>query len=191
MLSALPKISAAEFRELPAGPPYFQLIEGHLLMSPSPSTPHQNIILNLAVLLRVYLIAHPGSGAIFVSPIDVYLTEENVFQPDLVFLSPENQSLMHDHGIVGAPDLVVEVLSPSTGKYDKENKRRVYKEAGVKALWLIFPAPKRIEIYDYSTGVELMTSFGINDTFSSPFFPGLKIKVADLFAPPFISIRPD
>jgi Uma2 family endonuclease len=191
MLSALPKMTAAEFRELPAGPPFFQLVDGHLVMSPSPSPDHQNIILNLAVLLRVHLITSQTGGAIFVSPIDVYLSEDNVFEPDLVYLAAQNAHFVQQNGIQGAPDLVVEVLSPSTGKYDKNEKREAYEKAGVKQLWLIYPTPKKVEVYGFTNpGSQPTYTYGMNDVFASEFFPGLKIKVADLFAPPFISRRP-
>jgi Uma2 family endonuclease len=182
MLEALPKMTAEQFRQLPEGPPFFQLIEGHLIMSASPNLIHQRVITKTLHLLQTYLIEN-SIGEVFVGPFDVYLTEDNVFEPDLLYVSNERAHIISDAGVVGAPDLAVEVLSPSTGKYDRNEKRAAYQEAGVKELWLIYPTPKRLEQYCFDRPDDQPSrTFHSDDVLISSLFPGLKIRVADLFS---------
>jgi len=107
--------TVADFQELGEGPPYHQLIEGELFMSPSPNRYHQDIVRNLAFVLMRYLATHP-EGVLYLAPMDVYLDDINVYEPDILFVSNARRDLLQDDGIHGAPDLVVEILSPSTAR---------------------------------------------------------------------------
>jgi Uma2 family endonuclease len=78
-------------------------------------------------------------GKVFVVPVDVYLNEKNVYQPDVIFISNEKKEIVHEDGIYGAPDLVIEVLSPGNKKYDKGKKKDVYLQSHVKEYWIIDP----------------------------------------------------
>lgn len=95
---------------MPEGPPYFQLVEGKLFMTPSPEFYHQSVAFNLAYRLRRFLESNP-LGKITIAPSDVQLDFVNVHQPDVYFISNERLNILTKQGPVGAPDLVVEVLS--------------------------------------------------------------------------------
>lgn len=91
----------------------YQLIEGDLYMAPAPNRYHQDISVNIQFIIRAYPEKHP-IGKLYDAPFDVYLNENNVFQPDLVFVSKKNSSILTDAGAEGAPDFIVEILSPKT-----------------------------------------------------------------------------
>ncbi len=176
-------ITVEDYRALPEGPPHYQLIAGKLHMSPSPTRYHQVVCRNIQFLLMKYLEQHPV-GEVFQAPSDVYLTEFDVYQPDLFFVSNENAAVLSPQGAAGAPDLVIEVLSPGTARLDREAKRKTYTQVGVKELWLVDPDLKVVQVYQASRGLDAAPStYGMGASFSSPFFPGLHIPVADVFKP--------
>jgi len=146
VLSEERKYSAQEFERLPEGPPYYQLVKGELIMSPSPALEHQRTSKRLFHMLYI-LIEIPKKGEVFYSPADVYLDEKNVFQPDIVVLLKEGKAKVEEKGIFGPPDAVVEILSPSTAYYDLIVKKEVYERVGVKEYWLLDPNRKTFEIY--------------------------------------------
>ena len=176
-----PSITRYDYQEMPQGPPYYQVIEGDLVMSPSPNTFHQNITGNIYFLLRQHLSKNPV-GEVFMAPLDVFLSDVNVYQPDVIFVSNERRSIIRDHGIEGAPDLVVEALSPATARYDKGSKRKLYARTGVKELWLVDPETQTIQVYLLAKDPETPSAtHGPTATFTSSLLPGLKIKTAAIF----------
>jgi Uma2 family endonuclease len=175
-----PPVTRYDYAAMPQGPPYFQVIEGELIMSPAPGYFHQNIVLNLAVILRQYLAKNP-LGEVAMAPLDVFLDDTNVVQPDLIFISKAHKSRITSQGIEGAPDLVVEVLSPSTALYDEGAKRKVYARAGVQELWLVNPDDKTVAVYRLAEDAECPARHAANAVFKSPLLPGLKIKTAQIF----------
>lgn len=169
-----------DYRATPEGTRY-QLIEGELIMSPSPNRFHQQIVWNLVVLFSRYLERH-AVGKAFVAPFDVYLTEHNVFQPDILFVANANLGRFEDDGLHGPPDLAIEVLSPSTAQLDKKNKRRVYAQVGVKELWLVDPLLLQIQVYEFAKNPAKPTRLLEEDeTLSSPLLPELSLSVAEIF----------
>lgn len=182
MQATAPKpITVNEFRELPEGPPYYQLIEGDLFMSPTPNFFHQSIVLNIALIIRNHLAANP-LGTIVISPSDVELSDLNVYVPDLYFVSNERKHILTKQGASGAPDLIVEVLSPGTAKYDKGVKRQIYARAGVAELWLVDPVSKTVTVYRFEESAdEPVGSYGLRQRFTSPLFPKLTIQVSKVF----------
>jgi Uma2 family endonuclease len=133
------------YKILPEGAPY-QLIEGELVMTPAPNTRHQ-IILGRLFRGLSDLVEQRKAGIVLLSPIDVYLDDENAYQPDIVFISKDRQDIIQEDGIYGAPDLVIEILSPSTARYDIREKFRIYEKYGVKEYWIVDPEISSIEIY--------------------------------------------
>jgi len=126
-----------------------QLIEGNLIMSPAPTTIHQRTLRELYDALKISL-----DGELFFSPVDLYIDDKNVLQPDLVYISREKISIITERGIEGVPDVVVEVISPSNSFIDRNAKRKKYLDFGVKEYWIVDPANKTLEIYtsqDYDT----------------------------------------
>ena len=145
-MSVITKKTVKDYIELPEGPPYYQLIEGELIMSPAPSYSHQKTVGRVFLKLSM-LLEEKGLGEVLISPIDLYLDEKNVFQPDIVVLLKEGKAKVEEKGIFGPPDVVVEILSPSTAYYDLIVKKEVYERAGVKEYWLLDPNRKTFEIY--------------------------------------------
>lgn len=174
-------VTAEDYRLMPETGPRYQLIEGELFMSPAPNRFHQDISKNIEFMLMKYLEKNP-IGKLYDAPFDVYLTQHNVFQPDKLFVAHDRYFILTDTGAEGAPNLVVEILSPSTGHLDKQAKRKVYAAAGVDELWLVDPQTKSVEIYYLRQDPEHPAAvYQENDFFESPCFPGLTIGVAEVF----------
>ncbi|MCL5673514.1 MAG: Uma2 family endonuclease [Deltaproteobacteria bacterium] len=137
--------TAKDYFNLPEGSPY-QLIEGELIMTPSPLTEHQIISKNLE--LAIYLhIKKNNLGLALNAPIDVYLNNKNAYQPDIIFISNKNKDIIRKHGIDGAPDLVIEILSPSNSYYDVRVKKDIYERSGVIEYIIVDPRTKSIDVY--------------------------------------------
>ena len=177
---ALPR-TRYDYEGMPQGPPYYQVIEGDLVMSPSPNTNHQAVASEIHILLGQF-VRKRGLGRVFFAPLDVFLTEINVYQPYIIFVSNQRRSIVTDHGLEGAPDLAVEILSPGTADYDKGPKRKIYARTGVQELWLVDVEAKLIHVYHLPKNAEIpAATYGEKAVFSSPLFPGLRIKAADIF----------
>jgi Uma2 family endonuclease len=146
MHEILNKHTIEDYEQLPEGAP-FQLINGELVMSPAPMPRHQRILLKLFKLIDKF-VSENQLGEILFSPIDVYLTKKNAFQPDLIFLSKDNPFYLTETKITGPPDLVIEILLPSNAKYDLMSKKKVYEQTGVKEYWIVDPEAKSIEIFE-------------------------------------------
>lgn len=132
-----PRTLLEVFKMLPEGT-RAELIDNSLYMSPAPTTSHQGIVTILSAELYLF-INRKKLGLVFISPIDVYLNNKNAFQPDILFISNQNQSIVKDDGIYGAPDLVIEILSAGTKKLDLTKKKDTYEKAGVKEYWVVDP----------------------------------------------------
>ena len=115
-------------------------------MVPAPSTDHQEISRNIG-FPDLELCKAKGLGKVFNAPVDVVFDDDEVFQPDIVFIKSENQHIIRKSAIKGIPDLIVEIVSPSSAFYDMVEKKEVYRKYGVKEYWLVFPDEKVIEIF--------------------------------------------
>ncbi len=181
-IADLPLLTVENYKILPENGPRYQLIEGDLYMAPAPNRYHQDISRNLEYILLDYLEEHP-IGKLYDAPFDVYLDEHNVFQPDIVVVTNERLGILTDAGAEGAPDFVVEILSPKTARLDREQKRRVYARTGVKELWIIAPETRTIEIFHLADDAAVAARReGESDRFESPLFPGLQFDAAVIFA---------
>jgi|688.fasta_scaffold1036610_1 Uma2 family endonuclease len=155
-----PRTILQAYRCLPEGT-MAQLIQNQIIMSPAPLDRHQQISLELSSEL-FYFVKKNKLGAVREAPYDVYLDEKNAFQPDILFVSNENIHLIKKDGLHGAPDLVIEILSPSNSKYDLKVKKDVYEQYGVKEYWIVDPEDKSVTGYTLKDGVFilLMKSLG-------------------------------
>ena len=138
--------SYAEFARLPDDGNRYEVINGELCVTPSPSPVHTRIAFNLASLLEAFVAAH-DLGWVTPAPVDVLLGEDDYVQPDVVFIRRERGEKVTDRGIEFPPDLVVEVLSPSTAFRDRVQKRDRYAAFGVPEYWIIDPDARRVEVY--------------------------------------------
>ena len=159
----------------------YEIIEGELLEMPAPSTTHQRLVGRLFRLMSEF-VEEKGLGEVFVSPVDVILSETNVVQPDVVFVSKERSEIVKEKGVFGAPDLVVEVISPSTLKRDTEDKKRIYAEHGVKELWLVFPGERAVEVFTLRGSSYEICSFGYEEgSVKSCNLKGFELNLGELF----------
>lgn len=136
------QISLQAYLDLPEISQPVELIDGAVSMSPSPDSGHQSIVIDM---LRVFL-PLVTDGRWLTAPMDVVLDEGAVLQPDLLWIAPERQAIIGKR-IMGAPDLVIEILSPATLKRDRGPKFALYERYGVRELWLVNPAPPSIEVW--------------------------------------------
>lgn len=174
-------MTTREYFQLPEGPPYFQLIDGELYMSPSPRRYHQRIATSLAHSLYAHVEDH-ALGEIYIAPSDVTLADDAVLNPDLYFVSRDRAHILTDQGCDGAPDLVIEILSPSTAKLDLGRKREIYAASGVRELWIVAPEPQLVEIYRTpALGGDPVAVLREGDAVTSPVLPGLSLPVAAIF----------
>lgn len=132
-----PRTMMDVFKSLPEGT-RIQLIENNLVISPEPLDRHQLVISEVFPDFAIH-VRKNKLGTCRVAPYDVYLDKNNAFQPDIVFISNDRIKFIEEDGLHGAPDLVIEVLSPSTAKYEVSEKKEAYEKAGVKEYWIIDP----------------------------------------------------
>jgi Uma2 family endonuclease len=123
----------------------YEIIDGDLQMSPSPSTRHQRIVGKLYECLLA-TVRERGLGEVFIAPLDVVLSTADVVQPDVFFVSTERAAIVKEKGVFGAPDLVVEVLSSASAERDRTVKAKLYARAGVAELWLVDAEARTIEV---------------------------------------------
>ena len=145
-----PKTIFEVHQSLPEGT-LCQLINNQLIMSPAPTDIHQKVLLEVAYLLMTHL-KEKKIGTVRISPSDVYLSKRNVFQPDIYFVANESVKKFEENGFHGSPDLVIEILSPATAKYDLEDKKDIYEQYGVKEYWCIDPADKSVQGWTLQNG---------------------------------------
>lgn len=170
-----------DYWQLPDAGPRYQLVNGDLYMAPAPNRFHQDISRTIQFEIMKYLERTPG-GIIYNAPFDVVLTDINVFQPDLAYFSKEGRSVLTDKGAEGAPDLVVEVLSPSTARLDLDQKRVVYARTGVSDLWMVYPDKLEVQVFDLrrDPDVPAATLRG-DDVLRSRFLPGFELPLTTVF----------
>lgn len=124
---------------------FIQLIAGEVIVSMPPIPKHQAIVREILVLLT--LIARKIGGKAYDSPIEVVLDDENIYQPDVLYLAPDSACTVGEKRLQGAPELVVEVLSPGTAKHDRHTKYHAYEQHGVKEYWIVDPLHETIEVW--------------------------------------------
>ncbi len=159
----------------------WELINGELIEMPSPTVPHQRVSIKAGTRLTVFVEAN-GLGEVFHAPIDVVLSDTIVVQPDLVFISNEQAHIIEHSNIQGAPDLVVEIRSPSTAEYDWTTKYRLYERYGVREYWLADPEACTVTVFALrADGYELAGIYTRGQTLTSPTLEGFSLNLDDIF----------
>ena len=150
-------------------------------MAAAPADKHQKIILLLAIRLHQFVSGN-NLGEIRIAPLDVVLSNHDVAQPDILFVSRRRAAVITDANIQGAPDLAVEVLSPSTEGHDRGYKRELYARHGVMEYWLVDPDLETIEVLTPGNGGFIRYAlYERRETLTSPLLPGLAIDLAAIF----------
>lgn len=176
------RLSVDEYMELPNDGKRYEIVDGDLFMSPAPTPKHQKVSRKLQTIL-ILALERTGQGEVYNAPIDVVLGRYDVVEPDLVFIRTDNLRIVGDKNIQGIPDLLIEILSPSTRRSDVLVKSPLYARFGVPAYWIVDPDIDRIEFFALEGG-----SYKLAQVASSPEvvrpadFPGLEIPLADVFS---------
>ncbi|MDR4503197.1 MAG: Uma2 family endonuclease [Candidatus Scalindua sp.] len=159
----------------------YELIEGELLMTPSPTTGHQRILRKLEFLLEKF-VNEKNLGEIFFTPCDVYLDEGNVVQPDIMFISKERLNIIGEKNIQGAPCITIEIISKSSAYRDMVQKKKLYAQFGVKEYWIVIPEDESIEIYLLdNTAYKLFKIYRDNDIIETPGLKGFNKRLKNIF----------
>ena len=159
----------------------YELIEGELLMTPSPITNHQRISGRIDFELRKFVLEN-DCGEVFYAPYDVYFDDENVVQPDILFISKDRLNIIGDKNLQGAPDLVIEILSESNAYRDLIQKKKLYARFGVKEYWIVVPEEKTIDIHILKDKTyQLYKELGEFDTLESQILKGFKMELKAIF----------
>ena len=159
----------------------YELLDGELVMTPAPGERHQSVSILLGS--KLFQFAYENSlGRIYHAPFDVVLSDVDVVQPDLLFVSNERDHIITPANIQGAPDLIVEILSPSTAERDKTFKRTLYANHGVKEYWMVDPTTKDITVlFLGECGYEVVDTCGEGATLTSPVLQDFALNIGDLF----------
>ena len=176
------RFTADDYKTLPETGPRYQLLDGDLIhMSPAPSIPHQEAVGFL--FSRLLTCAVDGRlGRVIASPVDVHLSEHDVVQPDILFVSKERDDRIVHDGVHGAPDLIVEVLSPSTRDLDLGAKRILYARHGVIEYWVMDLDDQSLSIYRLDEDVTTPKLRLERDaTLTSDVVPGFTLPLEELF----------
>ena len=160
----------------------YEIVDGKMIMPPSPNLEHQTILGQLHFLMYQFLNEH-NLGRVWVAPLDVLVQREplRTRQPDLLFVSSERASILGQI-IEGGPDLVVEILSPSNTRAAMDEKLSDYARLGVRECWIVAPEGRTIEALELSEGKwQRLEIYGLGDTLRSQVLEGLELPVAEIF----------
>jgi Uma2 family endonuclease len=162
--------------------PRYELIEGvRYECSPAPTVLHQKI--SGSFYIQLYQTCH-SNGTFLYSPVDVYLDADNQFQPDLVYIVHERDFIIKEKRIEGAPDLVLEILSPSSSQNDKIRKKRQYARFGVKEYWIVDPYHRAVDQFVLADDkYDLLETYSAEERLTSPLFPCISIDLGKVFEP--------
>jgi Uma2 family endonuclease len=176
------KYTHADLLQFPDDGKRREIIDGELYVTPSPVSYHQKILLNLTMAFGNFLQTQP-LGELRFAPLDVILSEHDIVEPDLLLVLNENLDILQDW-VQGAPNLVIEILSPSTEARDRSIKLKAYARYGVGEYWIVDPNAQVIEVYRRTAdGFPLAMTFAKGMKVESPLLPGFSLSVAAAFKP--------
>ncbi len=160
-----------------------ELIDGAHYVSPSPRTKHQKVLFKLLIFLGNYTEKYK-TGEILPAPMDVVLSDFDVVEPDLLYVSAARSAIITEKNIQGAPDLVVEILSAGNRRTDEVIKRKLYETHGIPEYWIVDPELEQVRVYRLTDGryvriAELSSE--TSDLLTSDLFPNLTIPLPELF----------
>lgn len=159
----------------------YELIDGDFYMTPSPVTKHQLASIHLERLIEQY-VRQNNLGTVLHAPMDVVLSDEDVVQPDILFISNERKGIIKPENIRGAPDLIVEILSPATAERDLTVKKGLYAKFAVREYWIVDPDQKTVAVMTWSEeGFRTHQVYPADGTLRSPIFPGWSFPLKTVF----------
>jgi Uma2 family endonuclease len=178
------KLTYDDFVLFPDDGKRHELIDGEHYVTPSPNMKHQAVCGNLHGLIWSYLRRIP-MGKVYPAPLDVVFSHFDVVEPDLLYVSDARREVLTAKNVQGAPDLVVEVGSPSTRRRDEKLKHQLYERFDVTEYWVVDPEIDVVRVYrrvegKYQRAQELSLDHG--DVLTTPLLPGLELKLSEIFA---------
>jgi len=174
------KYTVDDYMMLEEGAP-FQLINYELVMSPSPLALHQQIVFDLSEIIVLFNIQNGRKGQWMYAPMDVKFDDGNVLQPDVLYITEGRKEIIKER-VEGAPDLIIEILSPSNAYYDLRQKKNVYEKYGVKEYIIIDPIEQSAELYALKDGAYyLHQKAQKNEQLNSVVLPGLNFDLDKIF----------
>ncbi|GGB16209.1 MULTISPECIES: Uma2 family endonuclease [Mucilaginibacter] len=175
------KYTVEDYLMLEEGAP-FQLINYDLIMSPSPIPAHQQLSAKIIQLLSNFLDSINDNGFLVSAPMDVKFDDGNVLQPDILYIKEGRVADLVKDRIEGAPDLIIEILSPSTAYYDLRQKKDVYEKYGVAEYIIIDPVQENADMYKLThEGYSLEQKALKTENLTSIVIPGFKLELSKLF----------
>jgi len=176
------KFTYDDYLLLPDDGKRYEILEGELLMSPSPKHLHQKVLGRIFQLINEY-VERQQLGELIIAPFDVVISPHNVVQPDLLFVSNQNIEKIKSTHFEGTPDLIIEILSSSSLQRDRIIKRKIYARFGLPEYWLVHPEKKYLQILRLQAGtLRQVAEFKANEVLTSPVFPGLEIELKQIFS---------
>ena len=161
----------------------YEVMEGDLIVSPSPNVKHQRIVHRLDLFLGRAETA--GAGIAMPAPMDVVLSDHDVVEPDLLFVARERQGIVAENNVRGAPDLVVEVISEASRRRDAITKRHIYERHGVRFYWLVDPEEETVRVFELRDGAYgEPATLRAGGQLGCPLFPGVTQDAGGLFSEP-------
>jgi Uma2 family endonuclease len=159
----------------------YELHDGDLVVIPSPNELHQRVLGNILFDIALF-VRERDPGRVYPAPFDVVFTNHDVVQPDVIFVSNDRIDIITPDNIQGAPDLVIEVLSPSTAHRDRTFKRALYARHGVREFWFVDTDAHTIEVLLLGAhGYETVGIFGAGQTLTSPTLTGFNLNTDEVF----------
>jgi Uma2 family endonuclease len=175
------RLTYHDYLQLPEDKRY-EILDGELYVVPAPNIRHQEISIRLSTILFQH-VRRQKIGRVLEAPCDVVLSEENVVQPDILFVCTERVDIIGEMNIRGAPDVVIEILSPATRAKDLEIKRKIYHGFGVKEYWIVDLDAATAEVLICSeSGYVSAGVYGKSQHLSSPLLPELNLPLDEVFA---------
>ncbi|MBE3588748.1 Uma2 family endonuclease [Desulfofundulus thermocisternus] len=160
----------------------YEIIGGDIFMTPSPKRAHQKVSRNLTTILWSYVKDH-ALGEVYEAPFDVLFGQNDVVQPDIMFVARNNLSIIGENNIQGAPDLIIEILSPSSAERDLFLKKKLYARHAVKEYWIVDPGARTVTVNLWQKNEYIQTGvYGEEDTWRPHLLPGLIIEGKEVFA---------
>lgn len=172
-----------DFLRLPDDGVRYEIVDGVLYMTNAPDPEHQSAVGEVFVAIR-QAVKPADAGVVYTAPIEVHLPGvAQPVQPDILFIAQARRDIVKDKFIEGAPDLIVEITSPSTARADRKVKLDAYERAGVREYWIVNPRTRFIEMYVLARGeYALHGEFGPGERVASTVLPGLELITDSAFA---------
>lgn len=179
------RLTYDDFVRIPDDGLRHEIIDGVHYVTPSPALQHQVLLGRLYLALGMFLEPRPAIGSVFLSPLDTVFTPWDVVEPDLIFVAADQQHILTEPNIQGAPALVIEILSPSTRRRDLGIKRDLFDRGGVREYWVVDPRAQTLAVYRRTPDGRLSEVERLGAAAAAvlvtPLLPGFTLEMAQLF----------